>query len=122
MQELAGKRDLRSAHFGLPRSSAAAPQLAEQSSAQYTAHLAAAKAAASLVLEEKQQAKAAQQAKMQRKGKKAQQKQRKQVRHVQTVQHDDGMHLIPLWLVLEHSLKACLFCIHDLSMAVCTNL
>ena len=55
-------------------------RVAEKDHAQYDAAWAAAEIAASLVVKDERQAKAAQQAKQQRKGKKARQKQRKQVR------------------------------------------
>ena len=76
-------------------------QMAREDPARYKAALAAAKAGASLVVEEQRQAKAAQQAKQQRKSKKARQKQRKQVDGCSAaactckgMQHDNAMHVI----------------------------
>ena len=68
-------------------------QMAKENPALYEASMAAAKAGASLLVEEERQAEAAQQAKQQRKGKKARQKQRKQVWcHVRLGLHAFSMH------------------------------
>ena len=76
MQAMTGRYERLAARRGLSPSEM---RVAEKDHAQYDAAWAAAEVAASLVVEEQRQAKAAQQAKQQRKGKKARQKQRKQV-------------------------------------------